>query len=118
MDERRRPTTHTHSCPVLLLLVLALVSIGCMPRPTLPTEPPTVGDPLPGSFHLTSIPPRAPRPLTIRADDIGGPSGRSAQFEAGDEVVLGVQPDAYAGGDPSATTCSLIGRRLRDGLDG
>ena len=83
MDERRPATTHTHSCPVLLLLVLALVSIGCMPRPP---EPTLIGDPLPGSIHLTSIPPRAPRPLSIRIDRMGGP-GISAEIEEGDEVV-------------------------------
>lgn len=68
-----------------MLVVLALGFIGCMPRPP---EPTLIGDPLPVRFHLTSVPPRAPRPLTIREDGTGGPSGHSEQFEVGDEIVV------------------------------
>jgi hypothetical protein len=64
----------------VLSFLLALVAVGCAPLPH--------GEPLPGSFHMTSDPPLAPHPLSIRSDDIGGPSGRSAEFEAGDEVVV------------------------------
>ena len=75
-------------------LLLALGAMGCMPQATPPTEPtepgePTVhGEPLPGSFHLTSDPPLAPYLVTIRIDDVGGPSGRSAEFEEGVVVVV------------------------------
>jgi len=72
----------------VLALVLILASIGCVARPPQPTEPPIHGEPLPGSFHLTSDPPLAPYALTIRIDRVGGPSGRSAEFEEGDEVVV------------------------------
>lgn len=75
----------------LLPLLVVLTFIGCTARPTQPpqpTEPPIVGDPLPGSFYMTSDPPLAPHPLSIRIDDIGGPSGRSQQFEEGDVVVV------------------------------
>jgi len=51
-------------------------------------EPTSVGEPLPGSFHLTSVPKLAPYALTIRIDDIGGPSGRTAEFQSGDEIVM------------------------------
>lgn len=101
MNELRRPSHNWVRSAVLPLLV-ALVSIGCLsptlsPEPTQtsgsspstqPTEPPLIGDPLPGSFHLTSDPPRAPYPVTIRIDHGGGPSRRNAQFEEGDEVVV------------------------------
>jgi hypothetical protein len=63
--------------------VLALLSIGCTARPT---EPPIVGEPLPGSIHLTAIPPRAPRPLSLRVETIGGP-GISVEIEERDEIV-------------------------------
>lgn len=75
-------------------LCLALVLIGCASQPSQAAEPtglpePTPhGEPLPGSFHLTSDPPRAPYTLTIRIDDSGGPSGRTAEFNEGDPVVV------------------------------
>lgn len=47
-----------------------------------------VGEPAPGSFHLTSDPPLAPHALTIRTDQAGGPSGRTAEFAEGGEVVV------------------------------
>lgn len=86
-----------------MLLLLALLSIGCTSQsseptdppatppssqPVEPTEPPIHGEPLPGSFYLTSDPPLAPHRLTIREDDIGGPSRRSAQFDEGDAIVV------------------------------
>ncbi len=37
---------------------------------------------------------------------------------AGGEVLLGVQPDADAVGDPAAAAFALVGARLGDGLDG
>jgi len=67
----------------LLLLVVALVSMGCMPRPP---EPTISGQPLHGLIHLTSIPPHAPRLLSLRVDRIGGP-GISVEIEEGEEVV-------------------------------
>ena len=72
----------------MLALLLALASIGCVARPPQPTEPPIQGEPLPGSFHLTSDPPLAPYALTIRIDHVDGPSGRNAEFEEGDAVVV------------------------------
>jgi len=86
--------------PTSMLLLLALLSIGCTsqsaeptappatPPSRQPTEPPIHGEPLPGSFYLTSDPPLAPHPLTIRADEIGGPSRRSAQFDEGEAIVV------------------------------
>lgn len=53
-----------------------------LPNPTI------VGEPLPGSFYLTSDPPLAPYALTIRIAQVGGVSGRSEQFEEGDEVLV------------------------------
>ncbi len=54
-----------------------------------PTDgPDRVGSALPGSFYLTSEPPLAPFRMIIREGDIDGPSGRSEQFEPGDEVML------------------------------
>jgi hypothetical protein len=79
MDELRGKSDRTRSAVSSLLL--AVVSIGCM------TEPP-VHSALPGSFYLTSDPPLAPNRLTIREDDIGGPSRRTAQFDEGDTIVV------------------------------
>lgn len=73
---------------VLLRMLVAALAIGCTLHTNPPTQVPTHGEPLPGSFHLTASPPLAPFELTIRADDIGGPSGRSAQFEEGEEIVV------------------------------
>jgi hypothetical protein len=63
-----------------LLLCLALISLGCT---TEPADPPIVGDPLPGSFYLSSDRP-APYPFTIRWE-VGS---RSAQFDEGDSIVV------------------------------
>lgn len=102
MDERRR-ASDSRVRSALLPLLLALVSIGCTSEPTDPTDPPATppstqptestgppihGEPLPGSFYLTSDPPFAPYALTIRVDHIDGPSGRNEQFDEGDEVVV------------------------------
>ena len=93
----RRASSRDFSFSAVLTLLLAVVAGGCAAQRTEPTkpagptvlaEPTQVGEPLPGSFHLTSDPPLAPYPLSIRIDDIGGPSGRSAEFEGGDEVVV------------------------------
>jgi hypothetical protein len=78
--------------PNLALLAAALLLTACSPTiqfvaPTDPS-PTSVGDPLPGSFHLTSEPKLAPFRMTIRIDDIGGPSRRTAEFDTGDEVVM------------------------------
>jgi hypothetical protein len=88
-DECAR-VSHSRSCSRVLVLVAVLFSIGCMPTepPVQPTEPPIHGEPLPGSFYLTSDPPLAPFDLTIRVDHVDGPSGRSAQFDAGEEIVV------------------------------
>jgi hypothetical protein len=75
----------------LLPLLLGLASIGCVHTPTVPPVPPEptqAAEPLPGAFHLTSAPESAPYPLTVRIDDIGGPSRRAAEFEEGDQVVV------------------------------
>ncbi|MBA2555805.1 MAG: hypothetical protein H0V12_00410 [Chloroflexi bacterium] len=75
-----------------MALLAVLFAIGCLPTeaPVRPTEPPIHGEPLPGSFHLTSDPPLAPFDMTIRVDHVDGPgpSGRNAQFDAGEEVVV------------------------------
>ncbi len=63
-----------------VLLLLALVSSGCS---TGSAEPSIVGEPLPGSFYLTSDRPAA-YPLTIRWET----GTRSAQFDEGDSIVL------------------------------
>lgn len=70
-----------------LLLLLALVSIGCTSARSEPTQPPIHGEPLPGSFYLTSDRP-APYPFTIRVETIGGPSRRNEKFEEGEVIVL------------------------------
>jgi hypothetical protein len=75
-------TSHSQSRRALLLL-LALISFGCGAGPAEPTDPPIVGDPLPGSFYLTSDQP-APYPLTIRQEA----GTRSAQFDEGDSIVV------------------------------
>ncbi len=67
-----------------MLLLLALISFGCTAGPT---DPPIHGEPLPGSFYLTSDRP-ALYPFTIRVEESGGPSGRNAQFEEGDSIVV------------------------------
>ncbi len=59
-----------------------------MVQPNVSPEPTLVGEPLPGSFHLTSDPRLAPYALTIRIDEAGGPSLRTAEFAQGDEVVV------------------------------
>lgn len=102
MDRRRAPLRRP-SRSTSLPLLLALVATGCTSQssqptdppatppssqPVEPTEPPIHGEPLPGSFYLTSDPPLAPYALSIRVDDIGGPSGRSAQVDAGDAIVV------------------------------
>lgn len=81
----RRASLRRPSRATALSLLLALVSIGCTSEPT---DPPIHGDPLPGSFYLTSDPPLAPYAVTIRSAHLGGVSGRFAQFEAGKEVVV------------------------------
>jgi len=79
---------------VVVPLLLAAIFIGCTPQPTqlaeptVPAEPTMHGETLRGSFHLTSDPPLAPYPVTIRIDDVGGPSGRSAEFEEGEPVIV------------------------------
>ena len=73
------------------LLLLALISTGCAlvsDRPTQPAEPPLAAEPLPGTFRLTSDRRRAPYRLIIRIDEAGGPSGRTAEFASGDEVLV------------------------------
>ena len=79
----------------LLLAIVVLLLVGCAAQPVEPptapaesTEPTMVGEPLPGSFHMTSDPPQAPYAMTIRLDDIGGPSRRTAEFAEGGEVVV------------------------------
>ncbi len=72
-------TSHSQSRRALLLL-LALISFGCGAEPT---DPPIIGDPLPGSFYLTSDQP-APYPFTIRWET----GTRSAQFDEGDSIVV------------------------------
>ncbi len=62
--------------------------MGCAASRIGPTQPPIHGEPLPGSFYLTSDPPRAPYVLTIRVDHVDGPSGRNAQFDEGDAIVV------------------------------
>ena len=71
-------TSHSQSRRALLLL--ALISFGCGAGPT---DPPIIGDPLPGSFYLTSDRP-APYPFTIR----GETGTRNAQFDEGDSIVV------------------------------
>ncbi len=71
-----------------LLSVLALIFLGCTSQPTESVEPPIHGEPLPGSFYLTSDPPLAPYAVTIRGETTGGVSGRSAQFDEGDLIVV------------------------------
>jgi hypothetical protein len=70
------------------LVGAALAVVGCTIYPPESTEPPIVGEPDPGSFHLTSDPPLAPYALTIRIDEAGGPSRRTAEFAEGGEVVV------------------------------
>lgn len=53
-----------------------------------PPEPTLIGEPSPGSFHLTSDPTLAPYQLAVRIEDAAGPSGRKAEFDSGDEVVV------------------------------
>jgi hypothetical protein len=72
----------------VLWLLLTFASAGCVARPPQPTEPPIHGEPLSGSLHMTSDPPLAPYPLTIRIDDIGGPSRLNAEFDEGEAVVV------------------------------
>jgi hypothetical protein len=71
-----------------LLLGLVLTSAACTSWPGRETEPPIVGEPLPGSFYLVSNPQLAPADLTLRIDEEGGPSARSAQFAAEEEVIV------------------------------
>ncbi len=82
--------SHSRSCWCVMALIAVLFSIGCVPMepPAQPTQPPIIGDPLPGSFYLTSDPPLAPFDLTIRLDQVDGPSGRNTQFAAGEEIVV------------------------------
>ena len=75
-------TSHSQSRGALLLL-LALACMGCAAASSGPTQPPIVGDPLPGSFYLTADRP-APYPFTIRWE-VGS---RSAQFDEGDSIVV------------------------------
>lgn len=77
--------THPRTRLVVLPLLLALLSPGCLSQPP---EPTLLGEPDPGSFHLTAEPPLAPYFLSIRADEAGGPSRRNAQFDGGDQVVV------------------------------
>ncbi|MEY9210640.1 hypothetical protein ABH917_000086 [Thermobifida halotolerans] len=49
----------------------------------------------------------------VGAQDLG-----VGELRAGEEVLLGVQPDADALRDPAATALALVGRRLRDAFDG
>jgi|SRR5215213_2284595 len=70
----------TYMKAFVLAAIVGLTGFGCQPQ--------IVGEPLPGSFHLTTVPALAPFPMTVRIDYSGGPSGRSAEFEAGDEVVI------------------------------
>ncbi len=81
-------TSHSQSRRALLLL-LALISFGCGAGPTEPTEltDAPIAGPLPGSLYLTSDRP-APYPFTIRVEESGGRSGRNAQFEEGEVIVL------------------------------
>jgi hypothetical protein len=80
-------TSHSQSRRASLLLLI-LVPIGCTSQTTETTEPSIHGDPLPGSFYLTSDPPLAPYPVTIRVETTGGTSGRSAHFDEGDVVFV------------------------------
>ncbi len=66
-----------------LWLGVALALVGCMSQANVSPEPTLVGEPLPGSFHLTSDPRLAPYALTIRTDEAGGPSLRTAEFAGG-----------------------------------
>lgn len=100
MAERRDRSYKGSGSAALFLVMLAIVSMGCVSEPNQPTqpigptqpvessEPPLIGDQLPGSFHMTSSPSRAPYPLTIRIDHMGGPSRRSAEFEEGVPVIV------------------------------
>lgn len=69
--------------------LVGLVAVGCLaPTPTQLAEPPTHGEPLPGSLHLISDPALAPYPLTIHEAYAGGISGRSAEFVKAQAVVV------------------------------
>lgn len=70
------------------LLGLVLTSAACTSWPGVETEPPVVGEPLPGSFYLVSHPQFAPADMTLRIDEEGGPSGRTAKFASGEEVIV------------------------------
>jgi hypothetical protein len=61
-------------------------SVGALatPRP----EPSLSVDPLPGSFHLALDPQPAPYAVQLRLDDADGPSARSAEFGAGEDVAI------------------------------
>jgi len=84
--------SHSRSYSRVVVLVAFLFLIGCVPMepPFQPTEPPLIGDPLPGSFYLTSDPPLAPFDLTIQVDHVDGPgpSGRNARFNSGEEILV------------------------------
>jgi hypothetical protein len=75
---------------LLAALLLAALGGGCSFLATASPKPePTLSvDPLPGSFHLSIDPQPAPYRVLIRVDDEGGPSGRTAAFEAGQPVAL------------------------------
>ncbi len=51
-------------------------------------EPPQAQEPLPGAFRLTAEPATAPYRLTIRVDEGGDASRRTAEFERGHQVLV------------------------------
>lgn len=72
----------------LVLAALLAASIAACSGISLPSSTLHEDLPAPGSFHLTSDPPQAPRALSLRYLYQGEPSGISDEFVAGATVVV------------------------------
>jgi hypothetical protein len=79
-----------------LVVVVAANCVGPLPSSSSstamaserPPDPTPIGETSPGAFYLVGDPEDAPFELSIRENDLGGPSGKSVEFATGDRVEL------------------------------